>query len=111
MQAHAQRAEWMGMIDLNRQFHFLIFELSPYKLILEQVARLWDLAEPFIVNKLALRDARLRTCEEHALLIDALDRRDREACVQLLHEHRSSTAAGLPYDLPAFHTYGTLRSS
>ncbi|MDB5911578.1 MAG: GntR family transcriptional regulator, partial [Ramlibacter sp.] len=100
MQAHADAPEWMGLLDLNRQFHFRIFALSPYNLILDQVARLWDIAEPFIANKLHLREARLRTCQEHAALIDALRRRDREACIELLHEHRSSTAGGLHYDLP-----------
>lgn len=101
MLAHAQDTDWMAMLPLNRQFHFRIFELSPYKLILDQVARLWDLAEPFIANKLALREARIRTCEEHGRLVDALRRRDRAACVQLLHDHRSSTVSGLPYELPA----------
>jgi DNA-binding GntR family transcriptional regulator len=101
MLVHAERTDWMGMLPLNRRFHFRIFELSPYNLILDQVARLWDLAEPFIANKLALREARIRTCDEHTRLVDALRRRDRAACVQLLHDHRSSTVSGLPYDLPA----------
>lgn len=101
MLVHAKRTEWMGMLPLNRRFHFRIFELSPYDLILDQIARLWDLAEPFIANKLTLRDARLRTCYEHARLIEALRRNDREECVRLLHDHRSSTVSGLPYELPA----------
>jgi DNA-binding GntR family transcriptional regulator len=101
MLVHAERTEWMGMLPLNRRFHFRIFELSPYNLILDQIARLWDLAEPFIANKLTLREARIRTCDEHARLIEALRRHDRAGCVQLLHDHRSSTVSGLPYDLPA----------
>lgn len=101
MQAHAAHATWMPMLALNRHFHFRIFELSPYHLILDQVARLWDLAEPFIANKLALPEARLRTCEEHTRLIEALRRHDRAGCVTLLHEHRSSTVSGLPYELLA----------
>lgn len=100
MQAHARRDQWMGLLLLNRQFHFRIFELSPYSLILDHVARLWDLAEPYIANKLALPEARRRTCEEHTQLIEALRRRDRPKCVELLHDHRSSTVSGLPYDLP-----------
>jgi DNA-binding GntR family transcriptional regulator len=101
MLVHAERTDWMGMLPLNRRFHFRIFELSPYNLILDQIARLWDLAEPFIANKLTLREARIRTCDEHARLIEALRRHDRAGCVQLLHDHRSSTVSGLPYDLPA----------
>ncbi len=100
MLAHARSSDWLGLLALNRRFHFRIFELSPYRLILDQVARLWDLAEPFIANKLALPDARIRTCEEHAQLIQALRRRERETCLRLLDEHRSSTVSGLPYELP-----------
>lgn len=100
MAVHADRTDWMGLLSLNRQFHFRIFELSPYSLILDQVARLWDIAEPFIANKLTLREARLRTCQEHTCLLDALRRHDREGCIRLLHEHRSSTVGGLDYELP-----------
>lgn len=99
MLEHAGRQEWMGMLGLNRQFHFRIFALSPYQLILDQVARLWDLADPFIANKLTVREARLRTCEEHTQLIEALRKQDRQACLRLLQEHRSSQVAGLPYEL------------
>jgi DNA-binding GntR family transcriptional regulator len=97
---HASREDWTGLLALNRRFHFRIFELSPYRLILDQVTRLWDLAEPFIANKLAVKEARLRTCEEHALLIDSLKRQDRATTIELFHVHRSSTVSGLPYDLP-----------
>jgi DNA-binding GntR family transcriptional regulator len=107
MEAHADRTDWMGLLAINRKFHFRIFELSPYNLILDQVARLWDIAEPFIANKLTLREARLRTCQEHKVLIDALRRRDRDACIYLLHEHRSSTVGGLHYDLPDHAGTGT----
>jgi DNA-binding GntR family transcriptional regulator len=100
MLVHARLPQWTGLLALNRRFHFCIFELSPYNLILDQVARLWDLAEPFVTFKLTLLEARLRTCEEHARMIEALRQRDRPACIQLLQQHRSSTVSGLPYELP-----------
>ena len=100
MLVHARLPEWTGLLALNRQFHFCIFELSPYNLIRDQVARLWDLAEPYVTFKLTLLEARLRTCDEHARMIGALRRRDRAACIQLLQEHRASTVSGLPYELP-----------
>lgn len=100
MTVQAQRNDWMGLLPLNRSFHFRVFQLSPYNLILDQVARLWDLAEPFIANKLGLREARMRTCEEHAQLIDALRRQDRNGCIRVLNAHRASTVSG-PYDLQA----------
>jgi DNA-binding GntR family transcriptional regulator len=101
MEVHAQQEDWMPLLSLNRQFHFRMFELSPYRLILDHVERLWDIAEPFISNKLTVPEARWRTCQEHRKMIEALRRRDRAACIALLDEHRSSHASGLHYELPA----------
>lgn len=100
MLENAQRDDWMDLLQFNRQFHFRIFALSPYRLVLDQVERLWDLAEPFIAGKLALREARIRTCEEHTQLIQALRRQDRPACVEVLRLHRSSTVSGLQLEMP-----------
>jgi len=96
--AHAN--DWTPLLALNRRFHFIVFELSPYKLILDQVTRLWDIAEPNIARKLSLSEARERTLQDHAELLDALRRRDRAACLRVMNDHRSGQSAALPYELP-----------
>ena len=107
MAVHVDEWEWAPLLALNEQFHFLIFSLSPYKLILREVERLWSLANPFIAQKLALAEARRRTIEEHERLIEALERRDRKLCVTSLDEHRRSSRSGIvpvlptPMDRPA----------
>lgn len=51
MCAYAMADDWSPLIRLNRDFHLKIFSLSPHKLILEEVKRLWALADLFISTK------------------------------------------------------------
>lgn len=98
----AQSEDWVPLIRLNREFHIQIFDLSPHKLILEEVKRLWTLADIFIATKFSGRAARVRTCAEHDAIIDSLQLRDHDACIQVMRQHRASTVAGLEPIAPAF---------
>lgn len=95
MCAYAMADDWSPLIRLNRDFHLKIFSLSPHKLILEEVKRLWALADLFISTKMADSQARLRTVEEHSQLIDCLQAQDRARCKEAMELHRLSTAKGL----------------
>lgn len=95
MCAYAMADDWSPLIRLNRDFHLKIFSLSPHKLILEEVKRLWALADLFISTKMANSQARLRTVEEHSQLIDCLQAQDRTRCKEAMELHRLSTAKGL----------------
>ena len=101
MRECVQAADWTPMVRLNREFHLTIFQLSPYRLILDEVKRLWALADVFIATKMADSAARLRTVEEHELLVDCLMRRDMTRCLEMMELHRASTASGLPPDIGA----------
>lgn len=89
-----------GLIQANRQFHFLIFNLSPNKLILEEVRRLWSMIEPSMWRKFDRADDRAKTLLEHDRLISALAARDRARCAAELEHHRYSAEDGLPIELP-----------
>lgn len=89
-------ADWTPLVRLNREFHLKIYELSPSRLILEEVKRLWVMADLFIASKMAESTARQRTVDEHDLLIDSLVRRDMSRCLEMMELHRASTASGLP---------------
>jgi DNA-binding GntR family transcriptional regulator len=91
--------DWTPLVRLNREFHLRIYSLSPYRLILEEVKRLWALADVFIATKMADSSARRRTVEEHELLIDCLMRRDMSRCLEMMEIHRASTSSGLPPDI------------
>ncbi len=80
-----------SVVRTNREFHFLIFSLSPDKLILEEVRRLWNLADPIIAAKLSSPESRARTVKEHEVILDALRRQNRPECQAALHAHRRSS--------------------
>lgn len=91
----SQSEDWAPLVRLNREFHIQIFDLSPHKLILDEVKRLWALADMFIATKFSDQAARLRTCAEHDAIIESLQGKDHDACIQVMRRHRASTAAGL----------------
>jgi len=99
MRRHVHAEHWTPMLKLNRQFHFEIFGLSPFKLILQQVDQLWTLADPYQVAKLSTAEARSRTIEEHDRLLDAIRAKDLKACMAVLDEHRSGRAEWVSHQL------------
>ncbi len=88
------------LIEVNRQFHFRIFNLSPNALILEEVRRLWSMIEPSMWTKFERADDRAKTLMEHDRIIAALASRDRVRCVSEMEHHRYSAEDGLPIELP-----------
>ncbi len=100
MAEHVRASDIRRLIDLNRQFHFRVFNLSPHKLVLEEVRRLWAMAEPSMWIKFERADDRERTLVEHDRLIDALAERDRPRCIIELERHRYNVGASLPVPLP-----------
>ena len=104
MRECATADDWTPLVRLNREFHLLIYSHSPYRIILEEVKRLWSLADTFIATKMADRDARLRTVQEHDRLIETLDQRDYALCLAAMEAHRASTATGLRPEIRLAHS-------
>lgn len=100
MREAVRQVDIRRLIDLNRRFHFRIFSLSPNRLILEEVRRLWSMIEPSMWTKFERADDREKTLQEHDRLIDAMASRDRSRCVSELERHRYSAEFGLPIELP-----------
>ena len=100
MRVCAKAKDWTPLVRLNREFHHRMFSLSPYRLILEEVLRLWPLADTFIATKMSTREARLRTVEEHERIIKSLLRRDHAYCLAVMETHRASTTSGLTTEVP-----------
>jgi DNA-binding GntR family transcriptional regulator len=95
MRACATDEEWTPLVRLNREFHLKIYSLSPYRLILEEVKRLWSLADTFIATKMADTNARIRTVQEHDQLVECLAAQDMPQCLDRMELHRRSTSSGL----------------
>ena len=91
--AHAD--EWLPLLPLNRHFHLSMFALSPRKLVLQEVERLWLLAEPYQAMSLADAEVRRRTVDQHDAILDAVADHDRPAAVHALDDHRASTHQGV----------------
>ncbi|MGD9944726.1 MAG: GntR family transcriptional regulator [Burkholderiaceae bacterium] len=86
--------EWGKFAACNRQFHVQILACSPMRLMVEEIRRLYTLADPFFGAKFERLSARQKTIDEHELIISALDRRDREALINAVEIHRYSNATG-----------------
>jgi DNA-binding GntR family transcriptional regulator len=91
MRSATQAHDWIGLMQLNRDFHFQIFGLSPDRLILDELKRLFTLADPLIAQKLANPASAMRTLTEHDAILDALERADRDACQARMADHRDSS--------------------
>jgi DNA-binding GntR family transcriptional regulator len=86
--------EWVGMVALNHEFHLRIFGLSPLNLVLEEVRRLWRLADAFIAIDYATREHRRRTVAQHERILKALAARSRARLLKSIRDHRESTDVG-----------------
>ena len=100
MQRCVDAADTQQLIDLNQKFHFAIFGLSPNRLIMDEVARLWALIEPGMWDKFDTHQQRIQTLLEHERLIQTLAEQDRAACVAQMEQHRYSPEDGMPIELP-----------
>jgi DNA-binding GntR family transcriptional regulator len=87
-------------LALNREFHFLLFGQSPYRLVYEEVERLWGLAEPFLSQKLASPDSRRQAVHEHEQILTALDAGDIMTAADAHDAHRTSGRHGVLPQLP-----------
>lgn len=104
MRLCATATDWTPLVGLNRQFHLLIYSHSPYGIILEEVRRLWGMADTFIATKMSDARARMRTVDEHDWIIQSLLVRDHSHCLVVLESHRTSTTNGLFPTVPTPHS-------
>ncbi|MEU6371594.1 GntR family transcriptional regulator [Streptomyces sp. NPDC046909] len=94
MERLVDQSEWVEMVDLNHEFHLRIFGLSPLRLVLDEVRRLWMLADAFIAIDYATREHRRRTVAQHERIVKALAARSRARFLKSVHDHRESTDVG-----------------
>jgi DNA-binding GntR family transcriptional regulator len=86
----AEDGDVARVVRLNRQFHDAIFALSPLRTVHREVQRLWEMSDSYRALYLYARAARVRIAAEHRSMLDALERRDREALLQAVDAHRSA---------------------
>ncbi|MHB8502498.1 MAG: GntR family transcriptional regulator [Candidatus Acidiferrales bacterium] len=76
------------MIRINREFHFAIFNHSPFAFLVQELTRLWRLSELYRSLYLVAEPARRRIVEEHREIIDAISRHDVVRVIEISDKHR-----------------------
>jgi DNA-binding GntR family transcriptional regulator len=94
--AHLEESGEPDLADLaraNRSFHWAI--LRPGPRAHRVLTNLWDASDAYRAHWFALRTNVERGAREHAEVLAAVRRRDAEAVVRLLDEHRSGAVTAL----------------
>lgn len=92
--AASDTGDLLTMRLANQDFHFLMFDRSPLRLVVAELRRLWTLAMPYHAVYLFDPQARERVLAEHDEMIEALVDGDNERLVALMTEHRSGGESG-----------------
>lgn len=82
-----KRAEWAAR---HREFHRAIFNLSPQKILVREVLRLWTLTDRY--RSLLPAQAKVEGGSSHSgerALVDALAKRDRKRLLEVFEEDRT----------------------
>jgi DNA-binding GntR family transcriptional regulator len=95
MAALVDHADWLDMVRLNHAFHHAIWRLSPLKLVIGEVDRVWALADAYIASDYSSRSGRAHTVEQHDRIIAGLASRDAAQLEESISDHRDRTAAGV----------------
>ncbi|MFF3573805.1 GntR family transcriptional regulator [Nocardia jiangxiensis] len=99
MKALIDVPEWFEIVELNHEFHRVLWDLSTENLISREVQRIWPLADTYIARGYSLPEQRRTAVEYHERIIAAIAARDGEALLALSSDHRRTTLASAE---PAF---------
>ncbi|MER7083275.1 DNA-binding transcriptional regulator, GntR family [Saccharopolyspora kobensis] len=97
----ADEVDVLRIIELNHDFHFVIFRASGLRLIVDEIERIWKITEAYRTVYLYDESARRRIVREHRQLINALRRGQTERAVRIMDAHRDATPAHLAPTLAA----------
>lgn len=81
-------------IDLNHEFHRIVWKLSALNVIAAEVERVWSLSDAYFASNYALADRRRRAVEHHQQIIEALVSRDMDLFQKASSVHRDDTRGG-----------------
>lgn len=84
----APSTDVLATMDLNQEFHFIIFALSPNTLMIDELERLWRLSRRFITWGMATAESRERRVAEHKVILERLECRDRAGLLDASIRHR-----------------------
>ena len=94
MTALVDAPEWFEIVELNHEFHRVLWSLSTQNLISDEVQRIWPLADAYIARGYSRPQNRAVAVEYHDRIIAAITDRDVAALQQVSSAHRRSTIEG-----------------
>jgi DNA-binding GntR family transcriptional regulator len=91
MRALVEAPEWVEIVELNHEFHRVLWDLSSQNLISDEVQRIWPLADAYIARGYTGAQNRAVAVEFHERIIAAIIERDVPALQEVSAAHRRST--------------------
>jgi len=91
----ADAVDLESMRALNREFHFLIFNLSGLNILVDELHRVWTLIAPYHAIYYSDETARNRVLAEHRQMLEAARRGDGERLAELMSAHRQGGEGNL----------------
>lgn len=89
VEAASAAGDVTGMANLNRQFHFAIFELSSMPRLVRLIRVLWDATDAYRSMYYAEETNRLHVNREHREMLAALTDKDSDSLIKLHSAHRN----------------------
>lgn len=93
MAALVDAPDWFEIVELNHEFHRVLWDLSTENLVSCEVQRIWPLADAYIARGYSRPKHRREAVEYHDRIISALVEQDRWGLQEVSAAHRRSTLA------------------
>jgi DNA-binding GntR family transcriptional regulator len=87
MERAAKASDFAAFYPLNLEFHDVIVEATGNSRLIKSYRSLVKEFQLFRTHGMAQQDALIESCEEHCAIVDALERRDRQACYDASYKH------------------------
>ncbi|MEP7739597.1 GntR family transcriptional regulator [Nocardioides sp. 31GB23] len=87
-------ADWFEIVDLNHEFHSVLWQLSTRNLISEEVQRIWPLADAYIARGYRNSSDRKAAVEFHDRIIAAIETHNEAELLKASSDHRRATIEG-----------------
>lgn len=101
MEVASEHLDVRELTQLNVKFHFYIFDLSPYKIVLAEISRLWNMSGFYRSTQIYDESNRQKINNEHQRIIEAIKKRDMDELIRACDDHRAWRQSGSPYTLKA----------
>ena len=80
----ARPSQWF---DMNREWHFQLYQAADSDLLVEMIGVLWDKSSLYRLSNAAREDNRLKAVAEHAAVIDSLRATNAAAAARAIRRH------------------------